>query len=249
MATKLFLKNDVYLGQELARVKLLSETSEEHLLKELKSWFIDPSATHETVADKAVETIAQMPKWQNINIDPTKAVRGQINKQMGFNCYNAVVFWAFQGGAISRRFLWNKLHGKDGNAFFPIFEKCGWHTPIHYDITAKPFKEFTHEYKNRDNWDIPKGQAVYYVTPYKKFGHVALSLGGGKIISQNAVIPAKQSAIKTEDRDAVRKMNLAETHMLGIKNFWDMHYHPENGYHKLQYTTKAFWLAYERAER
>lgn len=249
MATKLFLKNDVYLNQELTRVKALPETSDAQLLRELKSWFILPNATPESVADKAVEVIDQMPNWHNINIEPSQAVRGQISKQMKFNCYNAVIFWAFQGGAISRRFLWNKLHGKNGNEFFPIFEKCGWNTPIHYDINIKPFKEFAHEYKNQDSWDVPKGQTVYFVTPYKKFGHVALSLGEGKIISQNAVLPANQSAIKPEDRDAVRKMNIAETHMLGIKNFWDIHYHPDNGYHKLQYTKKAFWLAYEASER
>ena len=251
LMANLFINNLVHRQGEIARIKALPENSEANLLSELSSWFTLPNITPGMVADNAATNIARMPNWQNININPALSVRGFYAKGANyeFNCYNAVVFWAFQAGAISRRFLWNKLHEKDGNAFFPIFSRCGWTTNIEYSFASNPPREVTHDYKNTDTWDIPKGMAVYYVTPHKKFGHVALSLGNGKIISQNAVIPAKRELIKPEDTDAVAKMNSAITHVISIKNFWDIHYHPENGYHKLQHTTRPFWEAFPAAER
>jgi hypothetical protein len=48
--------------------------------------------------------------------NPCHAVRGERIEQ-GFNCYNGVVYWAFQSGAISLRLLWNEWLTKGrGNA-------------------------------------------------------------------------------------------------------------------------------------
>ena len=69
-----------------------------------------------------------MPKWNNVNYEAATAVRGVYNPGTPFNCYNAIVFWAFQAGAISKRYLWNKLQGTNGDAFFPIYSQVGWTT-------------------------------------------------------------------------------------------------------------------------
>ena len=253
LVTTLFLENIAYRRAELERIKALPENVEGTFLDEINSWFTIPHVTPSMVADKAVAQIAHMPNWQNVNINPSLIVRGKYVKGVlhEFNCYNAVVFWAFQAGAISRRFIWNKIHGKDGNAFFPIFSACGWSTDIEYSYpgAGRPPLEVKHDFKDTDNWIIPKGMAVYYVTPHKLFGHVALSLGDGKIISQNAVIPANGGAVLPEYRNAVDQMNRAITHIISIKHFWDIHYNPANGYNKLQHTTTAFWLAHPLRER
>ncbi|CAH0351062.1 hypothetical protein [Aquabacterium sp. CECT 9606] len=249
LATRLFLTDPAFLAIELARVKVLPETSEPDLLAEMRSWFTIPGVTPGMVADDALANIASMPNWQNVNVPPSLAVRGQYKQGAAyeFNCYNAVVFWAFQAGAISRRFLFNKLHGQDGNHFFPVFSSCGWLTDIEYKLATPP--ELVTNKFGTGKWIVPKGMAVYFVTPHKVFGHVALSLGDGRIISQNAVIPAFPDKIKDEDRVAVTEMNHAKTHIIQIKHFWDIHYNPQNGYHKLQHTATGFWEAFLVAER
>lgn len=247
LVTSLFLENQNYRNEELRRVKRLPEGSEADLLAELKSWFTVAGATGAAVAQQAETNIGRMPRWNNVNIDPQLAVRGNYQKHshQGFNCYNGVVFWAFQGGAISRRFLWNELHGKDGQQFFPIFSRCGWVT----DIEWGPGRKLIKDEFNGGDCNIPAGLAVYFVTPAKVFGHVALSIGNGKIISQNSVIPEFRDKIRPEDREAVEQMQRAETHIIKIRNFYDIHYNQENGYIKLQHTTTPFWEPFPQAER
>ena len=87
-----------------------------------------------------------------------------------FNCYNAVVFWAFQG-AISRRWLFNYWEGKDGNHAFPIFSRCGWLTDIEYQFGKSP--TLVKDSFNGGRCMIPWGLAVYFVTP-----HIIISANG-----------------------------------------------------------------------
>jgi len=247
LVTSLFLQDQAHRMQEISRVEHLPEGSETDLLDELKSWFTVPGVSGATVAAQAVTNIRQMPTWNNVNIDPQLAVRGNYQKHghQGFNCYNGVVFWAFQAGAISRRFLWNELHGKDGQQFFPIFSRCGWVTDIEWGAGRKLIKDDF----NGGDCDIPAGLAVYFVTPAKVFGHVALSVGGGKIISQNSVIPEFRDKILPEDEEAVDQMQHAVTHVIKIRNFYNIHYNQENGYIKLQHTATPFWEAFPQNER
>lgn len=245
LVTSLYLNDLGKRKLELNRVKALPETSETNLLDELKSWFTLPGITGTQVATDAVQHIAQMPNWNNINIDPMHAIRGKYPQQYRFNCYNGVVFWAFQAGAISRRFLWNYLGDKDGNTFFPIFSRCGWITEIEYGQGGKLVKD---NFKG-GKCNIAAGLAVYYVTPVKVFGHVALSIGNGKIISQNSVIPEFRDEISDEDRTAVEQMQKAETHIISIRNFWKIHYNQNNGYNKLQRTATPFWEPFPANER
>jgi hypothetical protein len=247
MVTSLYINDLGYRNQEMTRVKGLPETSEADLVAELKSWFTLPNITGAQVAQHAVANIKAMPNWDNKNFQPEDATRGkyQKGKQYEFNCYNGVVYWAFQAGAISRRFLWNYLKGKDGQQFFPIFSRCGWVTDIEWGEGKKLVKDDF----NGGDCDIPAGLAVYYVTPSKVFGHVALSIGNGEIISQNSVAPAFRDKIKDEDEDAVHQMERAETHIISIRNFYNIHYNQENGYTKLQHTATPFWEAFPANER
>jgi hypothetical protein len=248
LATSVFIEDVAYRQQEMDRVRLLSETSEADLLAELRSWFTLPNVTGRVVADHAVANIDLMPNWNNINYDASTAVRGVYNKGRGkdyeFNSYSGVVFWAYQAGAISRRFLWNKYYGLDGNHFFPIFAQ-NWVTEIEYGAGQALVRD------NFNGGELPleAGVAVYYVTPTKVFGHVALSIGGGQIISQNSVDPAFKDAIQPGELVAVGQMQHAETHILSIRSFWRMHYNERNGYHKLQRTPGPFWEAFPANER
>jgi hypothetical protein len=250
LATRLFLTNKTYLKAEMERVLALPETSEKDLLAEYLSWFATDKVKPSAVAKLAVENIGSMPNWDNLQCRASKMVRGAYDKTHKFNCYNGVVFWAFQAGAISRRFLFNKWEGLDGQAAFPIFSKCGWTTVIKWKVDEKDksIKTVTDLSKGGEI-DVPVGHAVYFVTPHKVFGHVAMSIGNGEIISQNAVTPAKADKIEKRYKKALDQMNKAVTHVISIRNFIDIHYHPENGYFELQYTTKPFWEAYDLAER
>jgi hypothetical protein len=248
LATYLFLKDPGNRTTELARVKTLSALNEANLLAEYRSWFAKGAVTGRACSDLAVQTMARMPKWNNLQIKSAKAVRGEYSKDHEFNCYNGVVFWAFQAGAISRRFLWNYWEGKDGNQAFPIFSKCGWVTEMEYAPTpGTPTRIMDNS--NGGEFAVDAGLAVYYETPTKVFGHVALSLGGGRIISQNAVAPNRPAKIKAEYTLALDQMRNAVTHIISIRNFMDIHYYPENTYFKLKRTTTPFWEAYPHPER
>jgi hypothetical protein len=250
----LMLASSVYINDanlrrnELARVQALPEGSEQDLLAELRSWFTVPGVTAQAVAADAEANIAQMPNWDNKNFEPENAVRGkyQKGKAYEFNCYNGVVFWAFQAGAISRRFLFNFLKNKDGNNFFPIFSRIGWQTDVEYGAGGMLINDVSH---GGEFTTIPVGVAVYFTTPVKVFGHVALSLGNGLIISQNSVAPAFPNAIQANDREAVHQMERAETHIISIRSFWNIHYNEKNGYNKLQHTNGGFWEAFPLNER
>jgi hypothetical protein len=248
LATYVFLKNTAARDTEIVRVKALSSLNEPNLLVEYRSWFARGAVTGKEVADHAVQTMSQMPKWNNLQIKSSRAVRGRFDQDHEFNCYNGVVFWAFQAGAISRRFLWNYREGKDGNMAFPVFSKCGWITEMEYLATpGTPTKVFDNS--NGGEFMIDAGLAVYYETPTKLFGHVALSLGGGRIISQNAVAPDKPELIKGEYALALEQMRSARTHIISIRNFIDIHYYPKNSYFKLKRTVNPFWEAYPLQER
>ncbi len=248
LATKLFLDNKKYQKTELERVMALPEDSETDLLAEYLSWFAKDKVKGQDVAKLAVQNIGNMPKWNNLQVKAGKMVRGKYDKTHEFNCYNAVVFWAFQAGAISRRFLFNKWEGLDGNAAFPIFSKCGWTTVIKWEVKdGKPPKLIKGDAEGEI--DVPVGHAVYFVTPHKVFGHVAMSIGKGEIISQNSVIPAKADLIDKKYKKALDEMTKSVTHIISIRNFIDIHYHLENGYFELAYTTTPFWEAYPLADR
>jgi hypothetical protein len=246
MLLALLLINDPGLRTaEVARIKNLPEGSDRPLIDEIKSWFNIPGINAAYVANHAKTNIGKMPKWNNVNFEPEDAVRGVYKIDRPFNCYNACVFWAFQAGAISKRFLFNYLKNKNGNDFFPIYSRIGWDTIVEYNGTTL-VKDDSHG----GEVTVPAGMTVYFETPSKVFGHVACSLGDGTVISQNSVIPA--IGLKNLDPHwaaEVHKMTEAITHIISIRYLMTLHFHPTNAYPKVKITNGAFWDAFPLNER
>lgn len=229
------------------QVENLPDKAEPDLLAEIQSWFIRDGVAEDEVASLALRTIDRMPNWNNINIDASHTVRGVYNKTHIFNCYNAWVFWAFQAGAISKRFLLNKLQGKDGNAFFPIYSRVGWDTIL--EKTGNPPKVVV-DNSNGGQFAVLAGRTVYFETPSKLFGHVALSLGDGTVISQNSVgLLARKDLISEAYRAEVDKMLRAIMHVISIRELVDIHFHIENGYKCVKVTKGPFYEPFAVAER
>jgi len=240
---------------EVARIKKLPEGAEAPLIAEIKSWFILPGVTPDVVALHAKNNIVKLPKWNNVNYEAADAVRGVYNVNKPFNCYNGCVFWAFQAGAISKRYLWNELQGKDGNAFFPTYSRVGWDTFIEWEFEKDASgatkmdgngKEKIRVVKDDSNGGeivVPAGMTVYFETPTKVFGHVACSLGDGKVISQNSVnigdsaLALLNGTVKNE----FDKMANAVTHIVSIRDMINQYFNPRNGYQRIKISSGSFW--------
>jgi hypothetical protein len=235
----LFIEDAGNRTLEVARIKTLGEGNEQALIAEIKSWFTLQGITPAMVATSAVTNIGRMAKWNNVNFDAANAVRGVYNAQQPFNCYNACVFWAFQAGAISKRYLWNKLQGKDGDQFFPTYSQIGWTNVIEFGPDGTVIKDDS----RGGAVVLPAGMTVYFQTPAKVFGHVACSLGDGRVISQNSVfigdkaLNALPGAVKVE----FEKMANAITHIVTVRDMVTQYFNPKNGYKTLQVSNGAFW--------
>jgi hypothetical protein len=236
----LYINDQALRNGEVARVKNLAEGSEQPLIEEIKSWFVLPGVTEAMVANHAKTNIDKMPKWHNVNYEAPDAIRGVYRIDKPFNCYNGCVFWAFQAGAISKRYLWNKLQGKDGNAFFPIYSQVGWDTVIDHDGQRNLIRDTS----NGGEVIVPAGRTVYFETPVKVFGHVACSLGDGTVISQNSVNigdTAIAGLAPPSLRAEFSKMANAVTHIVSIRAMLTHYFNPEHGYKSLKTGSNAFW--------
>jgi len=235
----LFIEDATKRNDEVNRLKNLPEGAEGPLNAEIKSWFTLPGVTADMVAVMAKANIARMPKWNNVNFEARDAVRGVYHADKPFNCYNACVFWAFQAGAISKRYLWNKLQGTDGNQFFPTYSQVGWTKLIEYDSTKKLIKDDS----KGGAVVVPAGITVYFQTPTKVFGHVACSLGDGSVISQNSVNIGDTAINKLTGNLKVEfeKMANAITHIVPIRDMLTQYFNPDHGYQSLQITNGNFW--------
>ena len=235
----LFIEDAGNRTQEVARIKNLGEGNEQALIVEIKSWFTLPGITPEMVANSAVANVGRMAKWNNVNFDAANAVRGVYHAHQPFNCYNGCVFWAFQAGAISKRYIWNKLQGKDGQQFFPTYSQVGWTNIVEFgpDGTA------TKDTSGGGAVIVPAGMTVYFQTPAKVFGHVACSLGDGRVISQNSVFigDAALNLLPPLVKAEFEKMANAVTHIVTIRDMLTQYFNPKNGYKTLQVSNGAFW--------
>ena len=191
------------------------------------------------VAKHAKANIGKMPKWDNVNFMATDAVRGVYRADKPFNCYNGCVFWAFQAGAISKRYLWNKLQGTDGNQFFPRYSQVGWDTIIEHDN----HKALIRDTSNGGPVIVPAGRTVYFETPVKVFGHVACSLGDGNVISQNSVNIGENEMGRVDPqwKGEFTKMANAVTHIVPIRALLTHYFNPDHGYRSVQVSNGAFW--------
>ncbi|MGH9625285.1 MAG: hypothetical protein ACRD6B_20185 [Bryobacteraceae bacterium] len=235
----LLIEDAAMRTNEVARIKNLPEGSEQPLVAEIKSWFTIPGVTGGMVAMNAKNNILRMAKWNNVNYEAQDAVRGVYNVNKPFNCYNGCVFWAFQAGAISKRYMWNKLQGTNGNQFFPIYSRVGWDTIIQYGSDMKLIKDDS----NGGEVIVEAGRTVYFETPSKVFGHVACSLGDGTVISQNSVNigDTALAALNPSLRVEFEKMANAVTHIVSIRELIKEYFNPAHGYRSVQITQGFFW--------
>jgi hypothetical protein len=239
LLASLFIGNSQQRDNEMRRIKNLPEGSAWPLIAEIKSWFILPGITPELVAMNARNNIGKMPTWNNVSYKAADAARGVYHNDKPFNCYNAWVFWAFQAGAISKRYLWNEMQGKDGNAFFPTYSRVGWTKLIEYG----PAKNLLKDDSGGGEVIVPAGRTVYFETPTKVFGHIACSLGDGRVISQNSVnigdivMRRLPGPVKAE----FEKMANAITHVVSIRDLLTHYFNPDHGYQSLQVSNGAFW--------
>ena len=224
---------------EVNRIKNLPEGSEGPLIAEIKSWFTLPGIQPAMVAMHAQNNIGRMPKWNNVNYEAADAVRGVYRTDKTFNCYNACIFWAFQAGAISKRYLWNELQGKDGNAFFPTYSRVGWSTIVEHGDQ----QQLVRDDSNGGAVIVPAGMTVYFETPTKVFGHVACSLGDGRVISQNSVNIGDNALRQLAGPLHVEfeKMANAITHIVPIRDMLTQYFNPAHGYRSVQISNGAFW--------
>jgi hypothetical protein len=240
MLLSTLLINDAQAGRtEALRYKNLPDSNEAGLVKEIRSWFATDGVTGQAVADAARISQASMAPWANHNLDATRAIRGVFNKTHDFNCYNACVFWAFQAGAISKRYYWNKLQAKDGNAFFPTYSLPGWtkiveaaNVPPVYSLDVSNGGEFL---------NVPAGRTVYFETPTKVFGHVAMSLGDGTVISQNWIYTHDPTLVSNPYKAEVEKMKNGITHILSVREMLKIYFNTKNGYPRIWQSDGMFY--------
>ncbi len=244
----LYIEGANLRATEKARIKVLAEANEPLLLAEVLSWFSDPTIDGDDVAQIAQADRAKMPKWNNKNIDYPTAIRGEYANQTNFNCYNACVFWAFQAGAISRRYLFNKLNDLNGNDFFPTFTNGGGGWQTFYEANAN---KVVLDLFNGGNIIIPAGATIYFETPGKVFGHIACSLGDGRVASQNWVYDWRQDEAKIPIGEKAEwvKMENGEAHICSIRTMINAKFNPAYGYPRVRFLKNMFWTNIPADER
>jgi hypothetical protein len=148
-------------------------------------------------------------------------------------CYSSVVYWAFQGGAISKRFLaqWEMVNGLPGS-----HAHNGMGSLLKVDEAIAP------------GGGVPEGCTVFFQTPINPLGHTVLSVGNGMVASCNGVTPPPKFVEETlQDGTIWNKMAKGLYHHVKITDLQEI-YKPSEGY---TYTAlpKPFWEYYPISER
>jgi hypothetical protein len=106
------------------------------------------------------------------------------------------------------------------------------------------------EHMVADKYPVPAGHTVQFVNKDKEgkgtaFGHVVLSLGGGRCISQNHCAGFRDAdvtgGVPGGDRDGVARMKAGRTHMVSLRTLREGFYSESEGYHTM-HSAPPFWL-------
>ena len=218
-----------------------ANTPETALQQRIRSWFTLATGNAANVCTLATTNRAMMPMWNNIAIDPTTLVRGSMPMK-AFNCYNAVVFWAFQGGAISLRWIWNQ--------WFPATTTALQETALlPGGVNAFPALDGTGEYP------VPQANVIVMQRKSNPLGHTVMSIGNGLCISQNnkAMLDSAADgeptvAKKAHALAAIDDCNHSRCHVISIRFLVQKYYTatPE-GYTPMHHA--PFWLSYQANQR
>ena len=225
---------------EIAMEKLKSAT-EEQLCSRLKSWWVSPALTEADVCKAALDAYPDMPDWGNNPCDPAR-IQGRIGAYLEpLNCFSGVMYWAYRGGAISLNWLWNEwfeLEGRDADGCI--------RNAVMGLANARVWKQSD---MVQGKYDIPAGHTVQFVNKIQgrgtPFGHVVLSLGGGRCLSQNRCDGFREADVEggvpPADTQAVIRMRAGKTQNVAIRTLREGFYSEKEGYHTL-HSAPPFWL-------
>lgn len=241
LCSQALIENDIWRAiscGDIAKQSLLAG-SEKNLRDRLRSWWTRPGVTIAQVCQTARTVLPSMPNWANDPFDPGRSAGpgGPFNG-VGFNCFNGVVYWAYCGGALDLRWLWNVWMPAGNNDPVGALRK----PMMKLDDTAREWKEND---LHNGQYRVPAGHTVQFVNPGTPFGHVVMSLGNGLCISQNNCgtfdsSVFAQGELLPEDRLAIPRMAHGKTHIASIRNMQKGHYNVGNGYTKL-ISAAPFW--------
>jgi len=238
---QVFIANAVTRNLETAHVRQAhANTTAANLLPHLRSWFTVAAADANAVSLAATANRGAMPGWNNTPLQARGLVRG-VMPNYSFNCYNAVVFWAFQGGCISLRWIWNTWELAINNA---LQAAALLPTPV----AALPPLDGNGEHP------VPPGHVVVMQRAANPLGHTVMSIGGGMAISLNnkAVLPAAANnevtlAKQQHAAAAINDCNAARAHEISIRFLVQEYYPPVQGYTPMHHP--PFWLSFPAGAR
>lgn len=236
-----FITNAITRNTETAHVRQAhANTAPGNLLGHIRSWFTVAAANAIAVCAAASAQRALMPTWNNFSLQPRGLVRG-VMPNYSFNCYNALVFWAFQGGCISLRWIWNTWVPATTN---PLQAAALLPTPV----VALPLLDPGGEHP------VPQGHVVVMQRVANPLGHTVMSIGGGIAISQNnkAVLPGAANGEPTLAKQqhaaaAINDCNNSRCHEISIRFLVQEYYPAVQGYTPMHHP--PFWLSYAAATR
>lgn len=217
-----------------------SGTSEALLRQRIRSWFTLSNANAPNVCNLATANRATMPKWDNSALNPRQLIRGIMPDQR-FNCYNAVVFWAFQGGAISLRWIWNQWYPANTNQLQSAALLPGAVAPL-------PPLDGNGEHP------VPEANVIVMQRVGNPLGHTVMSIGNGLCISQNnkQILPAAANTEpagqkQTHAATAINDCNQSLCHEISIRFLAQQYYPTAQGYTPMHHP--PFWLSYPVNQR
>ena len=237
---QVFINNVATRNQETQRAKRAHKnTSETELRQRIRSWFTEAGADAAQVCARATERRTSMPLWSNVSLDPRTLIRG-VMPNREFNCYNAVVFWAFQGGTISLRWIWNHWYPAGTVPLQAAALLPG---------AVAPLPALGHGGEHH----VPQARVVVMQRAGNPLGHTVMSIGNGLCISQNnkTVLPNAANAEpthakRTHARSAINACNQQRCHEISIR-FLAQEYYPPPVYTPGHHP--PFWLSYAANER
>jgi hypothetical protein len=225
--------NDVPAAAAALKAEFGRETEED--LEAQLTWFLHYDQT--TVAQQVVQTarthLNLLRTYENVQgWGRCLEWRRGGGAPNGFNCFSAVVWWAFQGGAISRRWL-----------------RTYWAHPLTHERCAELLK--VDQAAAASAASVPPGLTTIFQQSGNVLGHTVLSIGAGRCVSHNSVspgaMPKEQREEANQDEGSVwYKMVAGIPHEITLVDLKKIYAPP--GY-DLKAVPQPFWEYYPVVER
>jgi hypothetical protein len=245
---------DDMLAAEKTRLLGLSETN---LKAEIKK-YVD-RITYDAIGGKSANEVAltaiacldKMPIYDN-SAGSIKFLDWEVGaysdgNEPQMNCYTAVVYWAFHGGAISYKWL-----HKYSLASKTLGENDPGKAQQAMAGLLKAGRRIEAKANSSGKYDIPVGSTIIYETIYNPLGHTVMSDGKGNCISHNSVreLPGGPTGdlAKGIGDDLMMKLAGGRAHVLPV-DIYQQIYPPKNGKLYTLVYYPPFWEAYDQAER